>query len=98
MECGVSAGMIIDIISSAKMHADISQEDFNLTRETVLMLKREGLTNDELVPLMRLHGFLKERNLREEQIKQLIDEFDTHFLKEKGSLRRNMLTPLSIYP
>ena len=51
MECGVSAGMIIHIISSAKMHADISQEDFNLTRETVLMLKRERLTNDELVPL-----------------------------------------------
>lgn len=68
------------IISSAKMHADISQEDFNLTRETILMLKREGLTIDELVPLMRLHGFLKERNLREEQI----DEFDTHFFKRKG--------------
>jgi hypothetical protein len=84
VECGVSAGMIIDIISSAKMHADISQEDFNLTRETVLMLKREGLANDELVPLMRLHGFLKERNLRETQIEQLIDEFDTHFFKRKG--------------
>ena len=84
MECGVSAGMIIDIISSAKMHADISQEDFNLTRETVLMLKWEGLTNDELVPLMRLHGFHKERNLRDEQIKQLIDELDTHFFKRKG--------------
>lgn len=83
MECGVSAGMIIDIISSAKMHADISQEDFNLTRETVLMLKWERLTNDELVPLKRLHGFLKERNLREEQIEQLIDEFDTHFFKRK---------------
>ena len=67
-----------------KMHADISQEDFNLTREIVLMLKRERLTNDELVPLKRLHGFLKERNLKEEQIKQLIDEFDTHFFKRKG--------------
>ena len=62
------------------------------------MLKRERLTNDELVPLKRLHGFLKERNLREEQIEQLIDEFDTHFSKGKWSLRRNMLTPLSIYP
>ena len=64
----------------------MSQENFNLTRETVLMLKREGLTIDKLVPLMRLHGFLKERNLREEQMEQLIDEFDTHFFQKKRGL------------
>ena len=98
MECRVSAGMIIDIISSAKMHADISQEDFNLTREIVLMLKRERLTNDELVPLMRLHGFHKERNLRDEQIKQLIDELDTHFFKRRGvSTEEYVDTTINLY-
>jgi hypothetical protein len=85
-ECGISTGMISNIISSAKTQSSNAPEDFDLVRQISLMLKREGLSLDTLASTLRLRSILKDKNLREEQIEQLFDDFDVHFFKKKGVL------------
>jgi hypothetical protein len=78
--------MISNIISSARTQDSDTSEDFDLIRQTVLMIKREGVTLDMLVPTMRLHSILRDRNLKELQIEQLNEKLDLYFFKKKGVL------------
>ena len=64
----------------------VIHDDFDLIRETVLMMKREGLTIDNLVSIARLEGFLKETGLKEGQIERMIDDLNAHLFKRGLSI------------
>jgi hypothetical protein len=84
-DCGISTGMVSNIISSARTQGSNTLEDFDLIRQTALTLKRDGLSI-ETVPALRLHSIIKGKNLTEEQVERSIEELDVHFFKKKGVL------------
>ena len=80
-EFTIGTGTVSNIVSSARGQPGIFHDDFDLVRETALMMKREGLTIDNLVSIMRLEGFLKEMGLKEGQIERMIDDLNAHLFK-----------------
>jgi hypothetical protein len=80
-EFTIGAGTVSNIVSSARGQSGYFHDDFDLIRETALMMKREGLTIDNLVSIARLEGFLKEMGLKEGQIERMIDDLNVHLFK-----------------
>jgi len=80
-EFTIGTGKVSNIICSARGQSGNFHDDFDLIRETALMMKREGLTIDNLVSIVRLEGFLKEMELKEGQIERMIDDLNAHLFK-----------------
>jgi hypothetical protein len=77
----IGSGTVSNIVCSARGQSGNFHDDFDLIRETALMMKREGLTIDNLVSIVRLEGFLKEMELKEGQIERMIDDLNAHLFK-----------------
>jgi hypothetical protein len=80
-EFTIGTGTVSNIVSSARGQPGIFHDDFDLVRETALMMKREGLTIDNLVSIARLEGLLMEMGLKEGQIERMIDDLNAHLFK-----------------
>jgi hypothetical protein len=77
-EFTIGTGTVSNVVSSARGQSSNFHDDFDLIRETALMMK---LTIDNLVSIARLEGFLKEMGLKEGQIERMIDDLNAHLFK-----------------
>ena len=80
-EFTIGTGTVSNIVSSARGQSGNFHDNFDLIRETALMMKIEGLTIDNLVSIVRLEGFLKEMGLKEGEIERMIDDLNAHLFK-----------------